>query len=553
MSDLSPLVVSTGTRRRSAEPSAFTEAPVGLAVLDLAGLVDDANPAFCDLLGVERGTILGRPFGDFVAGEKREELDRRLSRLVLGTSRSARIDALRLCVGDRQIEADLSAARRERDGGAIGFIVSAWAARHAPVADAALAQAQKMQAIGQLAGGIAHDFNNLLTAMLGFSELLLTRHAPGEPSYDDIVEIHRNAERAAGLVRQLLAFSRQQTLAPVVLDPTAAIAELSLMLARLLGPAIELRLESSGEPTRIRVDPVQFDQVIVNLAVNARDAMPHGGTLTIGSRPVLVDAPRQAGEEIMPPGDYVLIEVGDTGIGIVEDILGNIFEPFFTTKEAGAGTGLGLSTVHGIIRQTDGFVLVDSALGHGTTFSMYLPAVAATRARPAGAVSRRPNARPATPPALEQQAQPATILLVEDEPGVRAFAARVLRRDGHRVLAVGDGEEALRIFEEGGERIDLLVSDIVMPGMDGHTLARLLGKRLGGVPVIFMSGYAEDLAPDGPASAHFLMKPFTLAELADKVTEVLAAPPANRHARGCHEDSRQPAREDVDRRDSARR
>lgn len=516
MSAPSALGARTGARPRPAVPSAYLEAPIGLAVLDGAGMVTDVNPAFCELLDLERDAVLGRLLVDLVARENRDELDRRLSRLVLGTGKSARIDAVRLrAAGDRVIEADLRARRSEADGGAVGLVVSASESRRVPVADGALVQAQKMQAVGQLAGGIAHDFNNLLTAMLGFSELLLTRHGPGEASYNDIVEIHRNAERAAALVRQLLAFSRQQTLTPVVLDPAAAIAELAVMLSRLLGPRIELRFEPWSEPARIRSDPVQFDQVIVNLAVNARDAMPHGGTLTIRGRPLRLEAPSRAGTDMMPAGDYVVIEVSDTGVGIADDILGNIFEPFFTTKPPGAGTGLGLATVHGIVRQSEGFIHVDSAPGSGTTFSVYLPAVEVPRV-----------SRPPTPPALmpppAPRVRPATILLVEDEPGVRGFAARVLRRGGHSVLAAGDGEEALRLFEQGGEPIDLLISDIVMPGMDGHTLARLLGERLGGVAVLFMSGYAEDV---GPASARLLMKPFTLAELADTVDEMLAATP----------------------------
>lgn len=525
MSPSVTLVAREVTRKRAVAADVFAEAPVGLAVLDLAGVVTDINPAFLDLLGLERKAVRGRPFTDFIARENRGELDRRLSKLILGTSRSARIDAARLRVTGGETEVDLSVAPRLRNREAVGLIISAFAARHAQVADSTLAQAQKMQAVGQLAGGIAHDFNNLLTAMLGFSELLLTRHGPGEPSYDDIVQIHRNAERAAGLVKQLLAFSRRQTLAPVEFDPATAIADLSRMLARLLGPAVELCLDPSEGTPRIRVDPVQFDQVIVNLAINARDAMPRGGTLTITNRPLRIDAPTPVGAETMPAGDYVLIKVADTGVGIGEDVLGHVFEPFFTTKAAGAGTGLGLSTVHGIVRQTNGFVMVDSAPGHGTTFSIYLPAVAPPPATAGEGLSRPADPAPAPVPD-RQTARPVTILLVEDEPGVRDFAARVLRRGGHRVLTAGDGEEALRVFDDGPGTIDLLVSDIMMPGMDGYTLARLLGERLGRVGVIFMSGFAEDvIAPGESVSAHFLMKPFTLDELAEKVAEVIAAAP----------------------------
>ncbi len=253
-----------------------------------------------------------------------------------------------------------------------------------------LAQSQKMQAIGQLAGGIAHDFNNQLTATLGFCDLLLARHGPGDPSFDDIMQIRGNAKRASSLVRQLLAFSRKQKLEPVVLDVKEALADLHKMLGRLLGANIELRVEDGGGAAFVRVDPGQFDQVIINLAVNARDAMPGGGTLTIRSSALTVDEEMRRGADLMNPGTYVLIEVADTGAGIPKEVIGNIFEPFFSTKEVGAGTGLGLSTVHGIVHQTEGFVFVDSASGEGAVFSIYLPACAenAARSEPPSAFDR---------------------------------------------------------------------------------------------------------------------------------------------------------------------
>jgi two-component system cell cycle sensor histidine kinase/response regulator CckA len=519
--------------------SAFAAAPVGLAVLDLEGQIVEVNAAFLELLGRDREAVIAAPFSAHVVREGRDEVERRLAQLVLGTSRGRAAPlgpVVLLSPKGPQRALLLHASRLEHyDGELAGLILAAQETPRPPSADASLIQAQKMQAVGQLAGGIAHDFNNLLTAMIGFSDLLLSRHAPGEPSHDDILQIRDNAARAAALVRQLLAFSRQQTLAPVILDPTAAIADLSLMLSRLLGPAIELRLEPCGEPLRVRVDAVQFDQVILNLAVNARDAMPEGGTLTIRTSRKRTEAPRQAGLEVMPPDDYVCIEVSDTGVGIPGDILASIFEPFFTTKGPGAGTGLGLSTVYGIVRQTDGFIAVDSAPACGSTFALYLPradAAADVAALGRGALAAAAPAPPAVAGVQTQETQrdaKATVLLVEDEPGVRAFTLKALHRGGYRVLAAADGEAALELLDSHDGAVDLLISDIVMPGMDGHTLARLLGERLGAVPVIFISGFADDVVAGGAdADAHFLMKPFTLPELIDTVGEALAertAPP----------------------------
>src|SRR5260221_1332749 len=288
-------------------------------------------------------------------------------------------------------------------------------------------QARKMQAVGQLAGGIAHDFNNLLTGMIGFCDLLLLRHRAGDQSFADIMQIKQNANRAASLVRQLLAFSRQQTLRPKVLDITDTLAELSHLLRRLIGQGVVLRIVHGRDLGLVRVDQGQFEQVIINLAVNARDAMGAGGALTIRTVNVSVADPVDVAHETMPPGDYVRIEVVDTGSGIPKDVQGRIFEPFFTTKPVGMGTGLGLSTVYGIVRQTGGFILVDSEMGQGTTFAIYLP-------RHEGAArDEAPNA--AEEPEREADLTgSATVLLVEDEDPVRLFTARALRNKGYKVM-----------------------------------------------------------------------------------------------------------------------
>ncbi len=464
---------------------------------------------------------MGRPLAAFIAGRAREEVDRRLAKLVLGTATHAQLGQVPLLCGKRQGEVMLAAARLEREGELRGLILSAQAVVRPPAVDAALAQAQKLQAVGQLASGVAHDFNNLLTVILGFADLLLARHGEGDPSHGDIVQIRGTASRGVGLVRQLLAFSRQQAADPALIDPAEATANLSVLLTRLLGRDIELRLEAGCAPLRVLIDPTQFDQVILNLAVNARDAMPEGGRLTIGSALHRLDSPASVGGETIPAGTYVRIAVSDTGVGIPPEILGSIFEPFFTTKGPGAGTGLGLATVYGIVRRAGGFITVDSTPGRGAEFAVLLPSAA-------GRAVDNEEYRPAGPePAQEATgapARPTTILLVEDEPGVRALAAKALRRTGYRVLVAEDGEAALALLDAEDGRIDALITDMMMPGMDGPALARLLTDRLGQIPVILMSGCADEAmgAAGAARNATVLAKPFTLPELTGRVAAALA-------------------------------
>jgi two-component system cell cycle sensor histidine kinase/response regulator CckA len=374
-------------------------------------------------------------------------------------------------------------------------------------------QSQKMQAVGQLAGGIAHDFNNLLTAMIGFCDLLLQRYMPSDPSYTDIIQIKQNANRAANLVRQLLAFSRQQNLQPKVINITDTLAELSALLRRLIGAGIDLQMIHGRDLWPIRVDASQLEQVIINLAVNARDAMPQGGSLIIRTGHHQVTKPKQLGHDIMPAGDYVLIEVVDTGHGIQNEHLEHIFEPFFSTKELGSGTGLGLSTVYGIVKQTGGFVAVESEIEHGTIFKIFLP-----RYHGPEQVSTIAHEQPAADLTGYE-----TILLVEDEDAVRLFSGRALREKGYRVLEANSGDAALSIIKKG-EVLDLLVTDVVMPKMDGPTLNKKVRDLLPNIKTIFISGYTEDTFRrnlDDNAQIHFLAKPFTLKDLASKVKEVL--------------------------------
>jgi two-component system cell cycle sensor histidine kinase/response regulator CckA len=375
-----------------------------------------------------------------------------------------------------------------------------------------------MQAVGQLAGGVAHDFNNILTAIIGHCDLMLMRHTPGDTDYDDIQQIKSNSNRAAGLTRQLLAFSRQQTLRPQVLQLPDVVSEVSHLLKRLLGETVQLVVKHGRDLGPVRADPGQLEQVIVNLSVNARDAMAAsgGGTLTIQTYSVKADQVADLGSDILPIADYSALSIADTGTGIPASILGKVFEPFFTTKEVGKGTGLGLSTVNGIVKQSGGFIFADSKVGEGTRFTIYLPVHHVEKEK-----EGRKAARPAE--AENELWGTGTILLVEDEPMVRTVAERALTRHGYQVLTANNGEEALEIVDRGDE-IALLISDVVMPLMDGPTMVREARKTRPDLPILFMSGYAEEQLRKSIdiENVAFLPKPFSVQELAEAVRKALA-------------------------------
>ncbi len=383
------------------------------------------------------------------------------------------------------------------------------------------AQSQKMQAVGQLAGGIAHDFNNVLTAIIGFSDLLLRNQRHTDPSFRDIMNIKQNAIRAAGLVRQLMAFSRQQTLRPEVLILSDKLSDLSIWLGRLLGERVTLKVNHGRDLWPVKVDGTQFDQVIMNLAVNARDAMKDGGTLTISTRNVSQRETRKLTDAGMIPGDYVLCEVSDTGTGMSEEVAAKIFDPFFTTKKVGEGTGLGLATVYGIIKQTGGFIYVDSVLGQGTTFRIYLP-----RHIPSAEDTVTATSQEETKASETDLTGSETILLVEDEEAVRTFAARALTSRGYNVFEATNGIEALEVMARINGAVDLVISDVVMPEMDGPALLKELRKHNPALKIIFMSGYAEDAFKRGleqdQEDFNFLAKPFSLKQLAATVKETLS-------------------------------
>jgi two-component system, cell cycle sensor histidine kinase and response regulator CckA len=370
-----------------------------------------------------------------------------------------------------------------------------------------LRQAQKMEAIGRLAGGIAHDFNNLLMVIMGNCEELKTRNDIANMRHST-EEILAAALRAASLTKQLLAFSRRQVMAPRLLDVNLTLGDLSKMLRRLIGEDIELLISSSESPAYVSTDPAQLDQVIVNLVVNARDAMPKGGRLTLQVQMLELGEAHTKGTASVPPGNYVLIRVSDTGTGMTRETLSRMFEPFFTTKELGQGTGLGLATAYGIVRQSNGYILVQSAVGQGTTFEIYLPRVA-------GASSI--NGVPSLPNGSCRGSE--TILLVEDQESLRLLIKAFLEQQGYTVLAAGNGMEALSLVDRCPQPIHLLVTDVVMPDIRGTELAERLLKYRPNTRVIYISGYSDEEITDSAAA--FLQKPFRMQELGAKIREML--------------------------------
>jgi len=530
------LVVRDGVRRESGGASGrfaterfralFDAAPVAIAITDPDGVIVDCNVAFERLSHQTRAGLIGLPLADCLALDDRRVFDAELNKVLDGESEGAHMD-LRVISPAESAQASVFVGPLTAGGGDIeGAVAHFIDVTEQKNLEVQFAQAQKMQAMGQLAGGVAHDFNNLLTAMIGFCDLLLQRHAAGDPSFADIMQIKQNANRAANLVRQLLAFSRKQPLVPRELNVTDALSELSHLLTRLIGESIDFKLIHGRELGLVRVDPGQFDQIIINLAVNARDAMTGGGTLTITTGTDTFDVPTQLGAEQVPPGRFVRIEVADSGKGIAPENLARIFEPFFSTKKEvpGAGTGLGLATVYGIVRQTGGFILVDSAPGKGAKFTIYLPRFAQTEDGETAQAKRTPVRPPMAENDTSDHGGEGTILLVEDEDAVRVFAARALKNKGYKVLEARTGEQALDILRDQ-PAVDLMVTDMMMPGMDGGTLARLIRVERPEIKIILISGYSEEVARGDVVNTpdfHFLPKPFSLGQLAGKVKDVLA-------------------------------
>lgn len=509
----------------------FNSTPMAIAGVDASGRILRTNAPFLSLFSsvVDRDAVDRRVRFETVVHER----DRPAFAAAFEKARQRQaniepIDSLLPGNDERHIRFYVNAVADGAggEGAEESAIVYAVETTEQKALEGQMAQSQKMQAVGQLAGGIAHDFNNVLTAIIMASDLLLTNHRPSDPSFPDIMNIKQNANRAASLVRQLLAFSRKQTLRPEVLNLTDVLADLRMLLARLVGNDIRLKIDHGRDLWPVKVDIGQFEQVVVNLAVNARDAMPAGGDLTVRTRNVTGEECKSFGYRELTPADYVLVEVEDTGSGIAPDVLKKIFEPFFTTKEVGKGTGLGLSMVYGIIKQTGGFIYCDSEVGKGTVFRIFLPRHVA-EARKIVEAGETPAAAsaPAKPAdTAKDLSGSATVLLVEDEDAVRMGGVRALTSRGYTVHEASSGVEALEVFEALGGKVDIVVSDVVMPEMDGPTLLGELRKRQPDIKFVFVSGYAEDaFAKNLPADAHFgfLPKPFSLKQLATIVKDVL--------------------------------
>ena len=480
--------------------------PVGLALVDRDGRFVTLNQAFRQAAGLSSGATPVYP-GDLVVKEDKAAVADAVRRNARGPAMSGDL-AVRLARLPGEPVA-LTIAGLRGLGDAVVLLLLKDNSEEAKL-KRQVAQATKMQVVGQLAGGVAHDFNNILTAIIGHCDLMLMRHTPGDSDYDDIQQIKSNSNRAAGLTRQLLAFSRQQTLRPQVLQLPDVISEVSHLLKRLLGETVELVVKHGRNLGPVRADPGQLEQVIINLAVNARDAiaLKGSGMLTIQTYSVRADQVAELGSDILPVDDYSALSVSDTGCGIAANVLGKIFEPFFTTKEVGKGTGLGLATVYGIVKQSGGFIFADSKVGEGTRFVIYLPVF---REEAGAAKSRSPVAAK-----KDELWGSGNVLLVEDEANVRSVAERALSRHGYSVTTADNGEEALDILGRGGDFV-LLISDVVMPGMDGPTMVAEARKSRPGLKILFMSGYAEEQLRNSIdiEDVNFLAKPFSVTDLAE--------------------------------------
>jgi len=498
----------------------FQSAPFGIATVTADGRINRANAAFARLVldgKAGRADMALDVLTRNVDAERRAQVETALEDALSG---KANIQPLEITVGEqREFTRRVffsTLARGSASEAAVLYVIDATELK---ALERQFAQSQKMEAVGKLAGGVAHDFNNVLTAIIGYSDLLLQTHRPSDPAYKNIMNIKTSANRAAGLVRQLLAFSRRQTLQPEVLQVNETLTETAVMLRQTIGEKIELKVVPGRELWYVKADRSQLQSVIVNLAVNARDAMPDGGQLTFRSRNVTERESQRLQPQTLPVGEYVLIEVEDTGHGMPPEVQAKIFEPFFTTKSVGKGTGLGLAMVYGIVKQTGGYIFVHSTPGEGTTFRIFLPR---------HFVDAEGELELANGKAKKESHSDLTgagrVLLVEDEDAVRSFALEALKRQGYEVLEASSGAEAIDMVREAVKPIDIVISDVIMPEMDGPTMYKLLRETNPGLKIIFMSGYPDDAfknSLDSEEPFAFLQKPFSLAKLAAKVKEEL--------------------------------
>jgi two-component system, cell cycle sensor histidine kinase and response regulator CckA len=504
----------------------FDHTPMAIATVDRAGAVVRANARFAKLAqSLSHDSVANKSIFHSVNARDRHLLIAAINQAAEGQGDIAPVEAM--LEGPKERWGQFFVTGVEQDEreteAAIVYMLETTERR---ALENQINQSQKMDMVGQLAGGIAHDFNNVLSAIMMANDFLLNAHKPTDPSFQDIMQIKQNATRAATLVRQLLAFSRRQTLRPQVLDLGDALSDLTMLLRRLIGEKVKLDFVHGRDLWPVKVDVSQFEQVIVNLAVNARDAMPEGGRLSVKTANVSAVESAELAFKGMPAADYVRIDIADTGTGIPADIRDKIFEPFFSTKEVGKGTGLGLSTVYGIVKQTGGFIYVDSEEGKGTAFHIFLPRHHAEQdVQPESQITNgaAKEASAESRPRVDLTGQ-GTILLVEDEEGLRSLNARGLRSRGYSVIEASNGIEAMEALEEKNGAVDLVVSDVVMPEMDGPTLLKAMRDRNPDLKIIFVSGYAEDAfeksLPENQQFA-FLPKPFTLSQLVAAVKETM--------------------------------
>ncbi len=537
----------------------FNHAPVGIIFLKSEGTISECNPTALSFFDLPADKIINHPLQKFISPQDHENLTQKLANIDAEKNHCFNMDIC-LTTERKNTMATIHITPMHHLHGStnssnLGFVIYLIDTTKQKSLEQQFAQAQKMQAVGQLAGGVAHDFNNLLTAMIGFTDLLLQRHGVGDPSFADLIQIKQNANRAAGLVRQLLAFSRKQPLQPKLIDVTENFAELNHMLKRILGEQISLNFHHGSDLGFIKVDPVQFSQVIINLAVNAKDAMNGNGNLTISTRKEYLTESYQFGDDIIKPGEFIVIDVTDTGCGIPPENISRIFDPFFSTKEnvVGSGTGLGLAMVYGIVRQTEGFIKVNSVLNKGTTFSIFLPSFESSdediQNNYEHQVLTNSSGTPIvrvqeqiTPPlninqkiivglnvsnaidrTLTAPSKSAKILFVEDEDSVRTFGIRALQKKGYQVVGCNSAENALEVIENNSD-FDLLLTDMVMPGMSGADLTKELKNKIPNLKVILASGYSEEIVRQELSNFtdfDFITKPYSLGDLTAKVFDVL--------------------------------
>ena len=500
-----------GARDRYVE--LYDGAPTGYLTVNSRGQILEANLPACTLLGVTRQHLIGTPLIAYISDGDQAEYIRHIRALLRSLNRqSCDLDLIRPDGAALSVRFESVAIHNPPGEETLVRTALIDITMHKQL-EVQFRQVQKIEAVGRLAAGVAHDFNNLLTVINGYSQLLIDQLAPEDHRYALVAETLQAGERAAELTKQLLAFSRKQIFIPQPLNLNDSLRAISSMLRRLLDDRIVLTMDLAPDLWPIYGDRGQLDQVTMNLVVNAHDAMPHGGTVTITTRNVSVTPERPDPYGVMPQNDYVNVSVRDNGQGMSLDTLSHLYEPFFTTKEVGHGTGLGLSTVYGIIKQSHGYIFVESKLGHGSTFDCYYPRMMAAQVQ-----------APATaPPDSRRLTGSETLLLVEDHDSVRALVAQALTGYGYRVIEAADGEDALRVVGTLSEPIQALVTDVMMPNLSGSELAERLRHTWPGLRVLFMSGYTDPLKPtllDRPDTA-FIQKPFGLDILASRLRDLL--------------------------------